>query len=108
MAWGWSHTVEAYANAEENLRSLPKEKLEEIFAEWRAADGKGEDRFNTKRYDKACKWARTQTAETLADLIWPKVEQQALCSNGGHQAWVCPYGCCTVSFDKGGPSDADN
>ena len=41
MAWSWSHSQEAYENARENLSELDKETLEIIFAEWRAAQGKG-------------------------------------------------------------------
>jgi len=47
MAWSWSHSQQAYADAEENLRNLPKETLEIIFAEWRAAQGN--ERFGTGR-----------------------------------------------------------
>lgn len=32
MAWSWSHTQQAYANAEANLRAMPKEKLAENVA----------------------------------------------------------------------------
>ena len=41
MAWSWSHSQEAYENARENLSTLDRETLEIIFAEWRAAQGKG-------------------------------------------------------------------
>lgn len=38
MAWSWSHTDEAYAAAESNLRAMPVETLREIWAEWLATD----------------------------------------------------------------------
>jgi hypothetical protein len=98
MAWSWSHTNEAYANAEENLRSMPKEKLEIIFAEWRAAQGKGgiiEDcgNFDERKYTRALAYAKTLDDETLADFIWERASEAATCDNGGFEAWMCPSGC---------------
>ena len=36
MAWSWSHSNEAYANAEENVQNKDREWLETVFAEWHA------------------------------------------------------------------------
>ena len=106
MAWSWSHAQEAYVTAEQNLRQLDKETLEIIYAEWRAAQGKGgvidpiDADFNERKYHRALKYAQELPAETLADFIWEKASEQATCDNGGWNAWLCPYGCgChTVSF----------
>ena len=74
MAWSWSHTQQAYADAEENLRNLPKETLEIIFAEWRAAQGKHgvidpvSPDFNERKYERALKHAKTLAHDTLADI----------------------------------------
>ena len=105
MAWSWSHTQQAYANAEANLRALPKEKLEVIFSEWRAAQGKGgiihdHNSFNERKYNRALAYAKTLDDETLADFIWELAAEHATCENGGYDARMCPSGCHTVSFDK--------
>ncbi len=118
MAWSWSHTQQAYANAEANLRTRPKETLEIIFAEWRAAQGKHGviDRvcpnFSERRYDRALKHAKTLPDDVLADFIWEKASEQATCDNGGFEAWMCPHGCgphC-VSFSppEDDPGDDDD
>jgi len=109
MAWSWSHSRQAYADAEENLRNLPKETLEIIFAEWGAAQGKGgiirnHNDFNSRKYDRALKHAKTLPDDVLADFIWEQASEYATCDNGGFNAWMCPSGCgChCVSFS---PSD---
>lgn len=106
MAWSWSHTQEAYSNAEQNLRNLPRETLEVIFGEWRAAQGKGgiihdSDDFNLKKYERALKYAKTLSDDVLADFIWEQASELATCDNGGFEAWMCPSGCgChCVPFD---------
>lgn len=107
MAWSWSHTHEAYDNARTNLENLSKEKLEVIFAEWRAAQGKGgivdnvNPQFSQKKYDRALAYAKTLYHDTLVEFIWEKMSEWATCENGGFDAHSCPFGCgChTVSFD---------
>ncbi len=110
MVWSWSHTQEAYQNAEDNLRQLPRETLEIIFAEWRAAQEKGgvintfHAGWNQKKYDRALAYAKAMPEdffeETIVDFIWNKMQEWATCENGGFDAHCCPYGCgChTVSF----------
>lgn len=101
MVWSWSHTNEAYDNAEQNVRSQSREWLEVVYAEWEARIGDSDD-MNQRKYDRALKKAKTLDDETLADYIWEKMSEQANCENGGFQAWACPYGCGPhlVSFDK--------
>jgi hypothetical protein len=102
MAWEWSHTPEAYADAEANLRDLPRNELKTIFAEWKVLEYAGKTdlgAFYTER-----KKARRFTNEQLADEIWRHASEKRTCSNGGHDCWVCPHGCHTVSFTRTAPS----
>lgn len=107
MAWSWSHTQEAYANAEQNLRDMPREDREIIFAEWRAAQGKGglihdHNAFDNRKYERALAYAKNMDDECLSDFIWEHASEYATCDNGGFNAWMCPSGCgChCVSFDR--------
>ena len=92
MAWSWSHTDGAYINARENLNNLDREKLEVIFAEWKGKQAKW-DNLHKHKYEKALVKAKTLPDDVLADFIWDKMEEQALCTNGGHEAHCCPFGC---------------
>lgn len=105
MAWSWSHTANAYDAARQNLEAMPLEKLEVIFAEWRAAQGKGgiihdSDSFNEKKYNRALAHAKSLSKlgtgfahEQLVEFIWEKASEAATCDNGGFLAWMCPSGC---------------
>ena len=114
MAWSWSHTEQAYANARDNLEKLDKPTLEIIFAEWRAAQGKHgvidpvSPGFSQRKYDRALKHAKTLPDDVLADFIWEKASEFATCDNGGFEAWMCPHGCgChCVSFSQ--PEEPDD
>lgn len=115
MAWEWSHTVEAYQNARNNLAQLDRGTLEIIYAEWRAnqtrhsagvpqciIDGNGV--FDERRYSRALNSThlKTMPLDILIETIWEWVEQYRTCSNGGWECYLCPYGCgphC-VSFDS--------
>ncbi len=114
MAWEWSHTNEAYQNAERNLYDLPVKELIVIAAEWDASkpgsygDYSLSGSFDTKRYKRefahlnAMVGRGRMTAGDIAERIWPKMESFATCDNGGFNAYTCPYGCHTVSFDREG------
>ena len=113
MAWSWSHTEQAYADAQENLSNLDKETLEIIFAEWRAAQGKHgaidpvSPAFSERKYDRALGHAKALPHDTLVEFIWKRASEFATCDNGGFEAWMCPHGCgphC-VSFS---PPDEDD
>jgi hypothetical protein len=106
MAWGWSHSNEAYADAYANLQGLDREALETILAEWRCyspdhadADSEG---FVADRYAQvyADVTGAAYPTDVLADSIWDSASELATCDNGGWNAWVCPYGCHTVSFTR--------
>lgn len=36
--------------------------------------------------------------DVLVDDIWERASNLATCTNGGHDAWMCPFGCHMVSF----------
>jgi hypothetical protein len=99
MSWSWSHTDEAYAAAETNLRALPLETLREIHAEWCATDTQYDhpdsdySGFSHTLFVQAMENNATIPADTLADTIWDAAQTQATCDNGGHTAWLCPHGC---------------
>lgn len=105
MAWSWNHAAYAYDNARENLGELDHDTLCVIYAEWRAAQGKGghihdcED-FCMRKYERALKHAKTLPDDVLADFIWERASEHATCDNGGFNAWMCPSGCHTVPFSQ--------
>ena len=106
MAWEWSHTNEAYANAEQNLQSLDPAELRVIWAEWKAStqlNGVEAD-FDTDAYELALNDSQPLGPVRLANDIWERATEQATCDNGGFNAWMCPFGCgChTVAFDTEG------
>jgi len=96
MSWEWSHTNEAYENARANLGELDSETLSVIDSEWRYQDDGEPDGFDWESAkSKAIVWG-----DITADFIWEKAEELRTCDNGGFNAWVCPYGCHTVSFSR--------
>ena len=113
MAWSWNHTQEAYVAARENLAEFPRRKLEIIFAEWRAAQVNGvvkdSEAFNQRRYDRGLAKAKKLPDDVLADQIWDWASAAAICTNGGHQAYMCPSGCLChlVSFSQPEDSNED-
>lgn len=110
MAWEWSHTPEAYQDARLNLADLETAELRVIYAEWQANapggyyddEGYQGDDFDQEAYDEALVEAVELSHDALVDYIWEQADQQRTCTNGGHQAWICPYGCgChLVAFDR--------
>lgn len=104
MAWSWSHTAEAYADAYANTQALARETLVEILAEWHARDESTPDGFNEVAFEqeRARLMDGLPTADVLADAVWELAEEQQICDSGGYNAWLCPYGCgChTVPFDR--------
>lgn len=98
MAWGWSHTAQAYVYAESQLRAFDRDTLLEIAAEWRM-----HKRFPGNDHDWQRLWPqvlanvrkkyRAKRNSEIALAIWLQAEDQALCDNGGFNAWMCPYGC---------------
>lgn len=101
MAWSWSHTAEAYANARAQLEALDRETKVTIAAEWFAQSKTQRDHIDIKRYKKSMAKAERMPDDILHDFIWEKMEELATCTNGGWQAWCCPFGCMChmVPFD---------
>lgn len=103
MAWEWSHSPEAYAAARFNLYQLERDELNTIYAEWKArqSDLNDSDPEWLTVHDHAERYAATLGRDQVAGYIWDAMEDQRTCTNGGFDAWACPYGCgChLVSFD---------
>jgi len=114
MAWEWSHAPEAYENGRRNLAKKSLEDLMIILAEWRASNW-DEDAVNTEldldvyagelaqlkaedREARNFKIPASTRKENLADSIWEYAERLRTCTNGGHMAWVCPFGCHLVNW----------
>lgn len=107
MAWEWSHTGEAYENARANMQDMDPTELRIIWAEWKAAEPRGDGGFglNTGRYETALAEAQVLGPVRLAADIWRQMEAVRTCTNGGHYAYTCPFGCTMhlVSFDREDP-----
>jgi hypothetical protein len=103
MAWEWSHTPIAYEAANENLRKLDRKTLEAIWSEWEAWDGNTSSTsgFDNDKYRVAMAKAKDLPVDIMADAIWEKASELRTCTNGGFEAWLCPFGCgCHMaSFD---------
>lgn len=97
MSWEWSHTAEAYENVRRNIADLPKRKLLEVLREWAYADRERKGRKPSFRQPVG---QRKLPQDILADLVWDRASEHATCSNGGWDAYICPDGCHTVSFDR--------
>ena len=115
MAWSWSHTNKAYEAIEEQLNNKAEaanngntdaaEWLCVVWSEWVASDWR-EDGVATaldlKKYAKAMARAKRQGNavgyEKLAKDIWNWSSELATCTNGGWEAWVCPFGCHLLPF----------
>lgn len=98
MSWSLSHTQEAYAAADTNLRKLPKCKLIE------AARGWLDEERERAREEGGCVPRRINWRKVPTDAIADYVSERALgeggrCSNGGHELYVDPEGWITVPFN---------
>lgn len=117
MSWSWSHTAEAYENARANLGRKPIKDLIVILAEWKSRGFDSEtgeqidDELDSQKYNLVVKNLTDAiaqgnlTKEDIADEIWPLMEEQATCTNGGWEAHCCPFECSAhmVSFDPPEP-----
>lgn len=97
MAWGLSHTVEAYEYADAQIRKLPRRVLEDCARAWRDELELPRRGFNPRKWDR----------DTLADWVSEKALDPDLgsCSNGGWALYVDPEGWTTVPF---GPEDKED
>lgn len=111
MAWEWSHAPEAYANGLEVLSRFPLKELQVILAEWNSTEFRNPDTMEgpdldlTVYEDELAKvkeadhkrhmagYSRKERKIHMAEEIWEKASELRTCTNGGHKAWACPYGC---------------
>lgn len=100
MAWEWSHTDEGISNALDNLAQQQTDWLAECLAEWQASriNDAGQHYLRLNRWDKNLAYAKRLPDDTLINGIWERASELKTCDNGGFDAWMCPYGCHTVSF----------
>ena len=101
--WGWSHTAEAYANAELQVQAKDRKWLVECWAEIQCdtggAEEYGEPEFSEALFAKATNDAEEMDDAALAAAIWEYAQELSTCDNGGYNAHCCPWGCHTVPFD---------
>ena len=115
MAWSWSHTDEAYAEIEQQIHEKADAAnngdqeasgwLQVVWSEWVASNWK-KDRVTTdldlRKYERATARAKRQGEELgydkLATDIWNWSSELATCTNGGGNAWCCPFGCHLIPF----------
>ena len=99
MAWSWSHTHEAYCNARAQIEQSPRDWLEVCYAEIRVeVPDDGESQLDEGLYARALTQAKGLPSDVLADAIWEYASELQTCTNGGWEAWCCPWGCHTVPF----------
>jgi len=102
MAWSWSHTAEAYEAVRLNILDLPRDTLQIIWAEWRGSEYEDWSgwQFDNEAYEAALAEADNLPGDVLAEEIYERAYGNSTCDNGGWNAWVCPFGCHTVPFDR--------
>lgn len=114
MTWNWSHTQEAYDNVYYNISQLSLETLREIATEIKTYQdmlAQRPERLIEGLSDREILWhpelhemylekVNNLPADILVDLIYKFASEQAECTNGGYEAYVCPYGCHSVSFSR--------
>lgn len=112
MTWEWSHTQEGYDNVQRNITLLSREDRVEILAEIRAtreyAASKGlgihevdEHEVSAASLDAAQRGLEHELKEEhplggedfLNESIWEFAQELRRCTNGGHEAHLCPFGC---------------
>lgn len=110
MSWSWSHTADAHVNARAQLSVLNRETRNIIAAEWLAAIphprlGVGfSAELDTRKYPKSLIRVAAWTDGRINEFIWDRMEKLETCTNGGHEAHCCPFGCIPhmVPFDPVG------
>lgn len=115
MVWEWSHSPEAYEAVRHNISKMSREKLEVIYAEYRASQDKkgniqtGTNNFDERKYNRALKYAKDLDLGLLVEAVSKWTENLRLCTNGGYKAWCCPFGCDPhmVSFDEETEEDCE-
>ena len=99
MAWDLMGGVESLEGAWLNLLDLPLNDLREIYVEWKA-NGGGDESYNEQVYDESLLLAQSMTSREMATGIWLIAGDRGRCNDRGDEAWICPFGCHTVAFDR--------
>lgn len=105
MAWEWSHTDDAYRDAARQVERLPRRELLVILREWAHYDREARGRIRQRSGAKRPAGFRLPNGlarlprPTLAELVRQRAEEHRTCTNGGWEAYACPYGCHTVPFE---------
>lgn len=109
MIWNWSHTQKAYDNVYYNISQISLETLREIAAEIKTYQiTKKVGRIEPTGYWNETLYNKVLTSnaftklnsEDLTNFIYKFAAEQAECTNGGYEVYVCPYGCHSVSLSK--------
>jgi hypothetical protein len=103
MAWTWSHSPEACEAALNNVAYQERQWLEAVWVEWCVHDVERKDNqtlltsFWSPEYARLYATyearSRLKTTDYLREFIRERVDGYRTCTNGGHNAYGCPYGC---------------
>lgn len=112
MNWEWSHTQEALDNAMDNLELIELSDLRVIYSEIKTSlrinrENESEyltqdvNSFDENYYREFLQEASSKFENELISCIWDYMyDILRTCDSGGFNAYCCPYGCHTVSFDS--------
>jgi hypothetical protein len=102
MTWEWNHSQEAYDNVYYNISQLSIETLIGIAAEIQTYKHfpHTETDTNFNIYKSKLVKVSNLPKNILVDYIYKFASEQSECTNGGHKAYICPYSCHQVSFDR--------
>ena len=99
MTWEWSHTQEAYDYARQQMEELDRKVRNVIAAEWLAAIPHPRwgisfhAELDLKKYNKSLVRVADWNDDKINEFIWKKMDELRHCTNGGWEAWCCPFGC---------------
>jgi len=109
MAWGHSHTSEAYDNARHNLKGWSAERLIEAICDDHFEYLEATTDLNIDQISSSCDdmktgllndWQRFKDHQVLEERAMKLVMNTGLCDNGGFHFWIDRQGYHQVSCDK--------
>lgn len=102
MIWQWNHSRLPYDNVYYNISQLSIETLREVAAEIKTYKHVPytETDINFDIYKSKLVEVSNLPKDILVDYIYKFASQQKDCTNGGHEAYICPYSCHQISFDR--------
>lgn len=92
----WKFSPQEMDNVRDQIAAQPETWLREVWAEWQAAEPSDSwviPKFNRARYHRAFKYAAKLPAAVLAEEIADRAEEMARCTEGGREAYCCPFYC---------------